>query len=142
MNAPLPIDERQAALEARANQLRGVELGASPDLKSALGAAPEWTMQVGPVRLLLVPFLGQWWFFDEVHGEWRFTGKEIGQARFLSDNGDFRVVEVTGQNRAQTTSDEPPASVRVRRFCSACGAPVQPNWKFCQKCGGKLAALP
>jgi tetratricopeptide (TPR) repeat protein len=38
-------------------------------------------------------------------------------------------------NETSAVSREP---TKVRRFCSSCGTPVNPDWRFCQACGGKL----
>ena len=140
--------ETQAELEARAAHLARVDFDASTDLKSVFGGATEWTIQVGPVRLFLIPFLGEWWFFDEVHHEWRFTGKKVGEGRFLFENGAFRVVDACAAADAASQRSAPPSEPRdshaaphsatIPCFCSACGAPAQPDWNFCLKCGAKL----
>jgi hypothetical protein len=149
--ANLSIVETQAELETRAARFAGVDFDAPTDLKSVLGSATEWTIQVGPVHLFLIPFFGEWWFFDEVHHEWRFTGKKIGEARFLFENGVFRVVDASAAADAASPQSAPlseprdshaaPASATIPRFCSACGAPAQPDWNFCLKCGAKLKLL-
>lgn len=116
----------QIELESRAAALAHVDLAACDNLEDVFGGAKDWVMALGPFRFLLVPYLGEWWFYDEAHREWRFTGKKIGQARFIYDG--------TGL-RAQDTASPVPA----RRFCSACGARVEAHWNFCQSCGGKLS---
>lgn len=151
MNAAnLPTEQRQAALEARAASLKSIELDSSTDLKAGFGGATEWVIEIGPFRLLLIPFLGEWWFFDELHGEWRFTGKKIGEAQFLLENGGLRVVDMPppageSPSPAPSLSTEPdqlpPAAAPgdARHFCAGCGAPIQADWKFCRKCGAKLS---
>jgi len=139
---------RQDELEARATRLGGVDLDASSDLKAGFGGATEWMMALGPFRLFLIPFLGEWWFFDEAHGEWRFTGKKIGEARFVFENGALRILDSGAAGVAApqdaATSSQPsdkqpaPSAAPIARFCSACGAPAQPDWNFCLKCGAKL----
>lgn len=83
----------QAELEARAMRLSSANLEAATDLKAIFGSATEWVMELGPYRLLLIPFLGEWWFFDTLHGEWRFTGKKIGEACFVFEGGRFHVLD-------------------------------------------------
>ena len=146
--ANLSTIETQAELETRATGFASVDFDAPTDLKSVLGSATEWTIQVGPVRLFLIPFLSEWWFFDEVHHEWRFTGKKVGEARFLFENGVFHIVDASAVADAASQQSprrsEPhespaaPASPTIPRFCSACGAPAQSDWNFCLKCGAKL----
>lgn len=150
---------RQAELEARALRMRATDPGRESDVKAVFGAAPEWIMEIGSFRLLLIPFLGEWWFYDDIHGEWRFTGKKIGETRFVVRDGGVRMLDppateasVVTSAPTQETKQEPkqapqqppapqppqPQAAPVIRFCSACGASVQPQWKFCQKCGAKL----
>jgi hypothetical protein len=138
----------QAELEARAMNLAGTSLDASTDLKAVFGDASEWVMTLGSFRLFLIPFLGEWWFFDEAHGEWRFTGKKIGETSFLFENEALRIVDAGAAAVAAPPdsaapappSDQQPAptAAPIPRFCSACGAPAQSDWKFCLKCGAKL----
>ena len=154
MNGPNSISERQAGLESRALALSGVDLAATGDLRSVLGRASDWTIEVGPVRLLLIPFLREWWFFDEAHREWRSTGRKVGEASFeLGPNGlvirDGAVKTTanlepgTSDSSSQSTrEEEAPAQQRLRRFCSACGSPIKATWKFCQTCGAKLIEGP
>jgi hypothetical protein len=149
MNTPsLSTVGTQAELEARATRLGGVDLDASSDLKAVFGGATEWVMDLGPFRFFLIPFLGEWWFFDEAHGEWRFTGKKIGEARFIFENDVLRILDAGAAAAAAPQASAPPlplsdqqpapSAASVPRFCSACGAPAQPDRNFCLKCGAKL----
>ena len=149
MNAQnLSTGGTQVELEARAARLGGVDPDASSDLKAVFGDATEWVMELGPFRFFLIPFLGEWWLFDEAHGEWRFTGKKIGEARFIFENDVLRILDAGAaaaaapQNAApplQIFDQQPaPSAASVPRFCSACRAPTQPDWKFCLRCGVKL----
>lgn len=145
MSAPNPSTGKTLAeLEARAISLAEISLDASTDLKAVFGGATEWVMALGPVRFFLIPFLGEWWFFDEVHHEWRFTGKKIGEARFVFENDVLRILDAGAAAQGAAPPPQPrdqppePPTATIPRFCSACGASTQPDWNFCLKCGAKL----
>ena len=140
MTSPSATD-RQTELETRAVQLSSVDLKACKDLRAAFGSADQWQLQVGPYRFVLIPFLREWWWYDNAHKEWRYTGHGPGEVRFVSDGNNLRLEKVTASPNPELASAAPPSAApktAVRRFCPSCGAPAEPAWRFCQACGSAL----
>ena len=132
----------QAELEARAEKLSAANEGSSKNLQEVYGSLNDWLLEIGPCRLILIPFQREWWCYDEPHREWRFTGKHIGEVRFVIDGKQLTVqnVQPAVPNPAAAPAKPPAArtTTAVRRFCPLCGTPVGAAWKFCQSCGEAL----
>jgi hypothetical protein len=139
MTSALAVDrDRQAELEARAGKLSAANLAGCKNLRDVFGGAKEWELDVGPYRFLLIPFLREWWFYDSLHKEWRFTGRRIGEVRFAFDGKRLALEEVGSASAKDNARATTPPAAPATRFCVYCGAPVDPEWKFCQACGKQV----
>ncbi len=139
---PVTKFDRQIALETRAEKLSASDLEHCTNLRDLLGSAKEWVLEIGPYRFLLIPFLREWWVYDQPHKEWRSTGRHIGEVRFVFDGKQLTLQDVrTAATKPAAATAKPAAEhsgTGVRRFCPSCGAPAEAGWKFCQACGGQL----
>jgi len=111
-------EEDQAALEAKAAaRLSRVERGELTP-QAGMGTIEEWRLDLPGHQLLLVPSTREWLYYDQVHDTWEPTGYCAGEVRFGVSADSLGVKRI-----------------RAVGFCGACGAPAQPEDRFCGGCG-------
>lgn len=128
----------QKAIEAQARQFMAQE-PFSPDrtLEDLFGPAGSWTLKVGKYKLLLIPAVWQWWYYDRIHDSWEDTGYDMGDATFAVRKGEL----TPPKKKRQQARKESPAglpSPAGKGFCTHCGSAIIAGNKFCTSCGNPL----
>jgi len=109
---------KQEALEARFKDFAGSPLDQNMNVRDVFGDMDEWTLELGPYRFLLLPFNGEWWFYDSAHDYWKYTGYHAGEVKFIVNGEDIELrLRVAGSSGTGVP-------VRAGVFCTSCGAPV------------------
>jgi len=119
----------QAALESKAAGILGTVTDDRKTAREIFGDRAEWEMVLGPYRFLLLPFNGEWWFWDGVHNDWKYTGYHAGEVIFTVNGPDVEF------RQPGTGTDQTRPAVPQKKFCHECGAPLGMTAKFCNNCG-------
>ena len=91
VNAPRFAGDAQIELESRAEQqLARAERGEITP-QELMGTISDWTLEIGPHRVALVPPTGEWLYYDAIHGTWEPTGYKAGEVRFGIRDGELGV---------------------------------------------------
>lgn len=101
-------------------------------VEEVFGAPGEWVTEVGPYRLMLLPFNLQWWWFDRVHETWDDTGYSAGETVFTARDG-----ELFPPRRDRVSPPVQPAAGARKGFCTNCGTALVPGKIFCTSCGAR-----
>lgn len=130
--------EKQLEIEARFQKLSQEPLRPGETLQQAYGEYGDWSMEMGPYKLLLLPVNGEWVYYDFVHGEWAKTGYKAGEARFyLVGDEDIEVEEMMPGPKSKEKKAPAPQPGLIS--CSGCGASVNQDSRFCAYCGADVA---
>ena len=77
----------QIQLEEKAESLLKVHQHSERPVEEVFGPMEDWIFQISDEwKLLLIPFTGQWLFFDSVHDDWQDTGHKAGEVVFFVEN--------------------------------------------------------
>lgn len=130
-----PIHPEQSRLEKKATALFASRPDPDRTVEEVFGPIEDWIFEIGDGwKLMLVPFLQRWWYFDRVHDDWQDAGCAIGGGRFHVEGG----LLTLEKDEAKLTNLPPQSGASVAHFCSQCGTAVTPGDRFCRKCGFAL----
>ncbi len=107
------LQVNQADLEARAQQIMQSNPDPNALVSRIFGPLDDWVMELGPYKLMLIPWTQMWWQYDQVHKSWEPTGLKAGTFRFVLVGEEIEV-----QPLEASASPEAPQA-----------APVQPEPK-------------
>ena len=103
-------------------------------VEEIFGPSDDWVLDIGPYRLLFIPFSRQWWLFDTIHDEWVDTGYSAGEVTFSVENGLLMPPPSVPGARGQDPAAKP-ESVPAGLKCLRCGKEFPADKKFCTACG-------
>ena len=109
-------------------------------VKEVFGEIDKWYLQLGPYKLLLLPFNGEWWYFDKFHESWEYTGYHAGEAIFLLKGDEIEIKEI----KIPTSRIVKWQSIISSPYftCPNCNQPLTSDSQFCNKCGAKIPQKP
>ena len=92
----------QIELEARAMQIMQSNPDPNQLVSRIFGPLENWVMELGPYKLMLIPWTLMWWQFDRAHGAWEPTGIKAGTVEFVlvGEEIEARPVEVRAPEEA------------------------------------------
>ena len=85
----------QSELEARALQIMSTNPDPNQLVSKIFGPLENWIMEIGPYKLMLIPWTQMWWQYDRAHETWDATGLKAGTVQFVlvGDEIEARPVE-------------------------------------------------
>jgi len=98
-------NKTQTEIEQRAAEMTRGPLDPNKTVTELFGPLEDWTLQLGPYRLVYFPFNQRWFYFDIIHESWEDTGYGPGEALFLLD-GDEVVIQKLSEAEAPATPPE------------------------------------
>ncbi len=110
-------EEAQKNLEAKMQHRWEAVQSGTMSRQEAFGKIEEWILKFGQHQLWLIPFNGEWLYYDRLHDTWESTGYYAGQVTFVAAEKILGVKYRSGAG------------------CSHCGEPLAPQAAFCTKCG-------
>jgi len=96
----------QTEIEQRAAEMMRGPLDPNKTVTELFGPLEDWTLQLGPYRLVYFPFNQRWFYFDFIHESWEDTGYGPGEALFLLE-GEEIVIQELSAAEAPAAASEP-----------------------------------
>ncbi len=104
----MDLQVTQAELEARAVQIMRTNPDPNQLVSKIFGPLEDWIMELGPYKLMLIPWTQMWWQYDRVHEAWDATGIKAG-------TGEFVLVGEEIELRPYQAAQEHPGSAQPER---------------------------
>jgi hypothetical protein len=99
----------QLRIEDKALQYAGRPFDPRKTPADVFGSMEDWSYNLGPYRLMLNPFNGEWLYWDDVHGTLEGTGWKAGEGIFELEEDDEVKVRQNGREKLQHGPAEPSA---------------------------------
>lgn len=105
MEKPSQLNSQQQ-IEMRYEQLRHRVNERDRIMSDVFGPVEDWTLQIGPYQLVLMPVTGEWLYLHPLYGTWERTGYKAGEIEFYLQ-GDL--LEGQAVQEEQTVQPDEPA---------------------------------
>jgi hypothetical protein len=96
----------QQQIEMRYEQVRHSVHARDQIMSDVFGPVEDWTLEIGPYQLVLMPVTGEWLYLHPLYGTWERTGYKAGEIHFYLQGN---LLEGQAVQEEQTAQPEQPA---------------------------------